>query len=102
MSGGSWDYIYSQIDEVADRLLRPGQSLERRAMGAHVRRLAAAMRAVEWVDSGDMSDDTPQIRAFLAGFGEPDKQTAQVIADDLRTLIATAGETLTQLQSVKP
>jgi len=98
MSGGSWDYAYSQIRDVADRLCRPGQSAERRAMGAHAQRLADAMEAVELLDSDDALDDTEEIRAFLAGFGDPDKQIAAVLAADLRDLIASAGALADRLE----
>ena len=98
MSGGSWDYAYSRIRDVADRLCRPGQSVERRAMGAHVQRLSVAMKAVEWLDSGDTIGDTKEIRAFLAGFGDPDKQIAAVVAADLRDLIASAGALADRLE----
>jgi hypothetical protein len=59
-------------------------------MGAHVQRLSVAMKAVEWLDSGDTSDDSKEIRSFLAGFGDADKQIAAVVVADLRDLIASA------------
>ena len=98
MSGGSWDYVYSRISDTAERLCRPGQSVERRAMGAHVHRLAAAMKAVEWLDSGDTMDDVNEIRTILAGFGDVDKQIAAVVAADLRDLIASAGALADRLE----
>jgi len=66
MSGGSWDYFYYNIDEVADRLCDEKSPL-RRALGQHMRALSHAMHEIEWVDSGDKSspDDTEAIKAVF-------------------------------------
>lgn len=60
MSGGSWDYVYSRIDDIADRLLcsstRTSCTDERRALGRVLKLAAAAMHDIEWVDSCDYSD----------------------------------------------
>lgn len=53
MSGGSWDYVHYKFEEVAERLLDYRQSSSRRALGKHVELIAKALRAIEWVDSGD-------------------------------------------------
>ena len=56
MSGGSWDYFYKQLNDVADRLCAE-QSPLRRAFGEHLRLCAAALHDIEWVDSGDYGKD---------------------------------------------
>lgn len=66
VSGGSWDYFYCRLEEVADRLIEePG--IERKAFGRHLRKCAAALKAIEWVDSCDSSSphDTDAIRKAI-------------------------------------
>ena len=53
MSGGSWDYIYSRIEmDAVDRLCQEKSPL-RRAFGEHLAICCEALKAIEWVDSGD-------------------------------------------------
>jgi hypothetical protein len=56
MSGGSYDYAYGRVAEMADRLEgNSPDSPERMAFVAHLRKVAKAMRDIEWVDSSDKS-----------------------------------------------
>lgn len=68
MSGGSYDYAYAKVDEFAnevaltENLARPGcrsglirPDLRLRFID-HLRKVALAMRAIEWNDSGDGDD----------------------------------------------
>ena len=71
MSGGSWDYVYRHFEETSDRLGRDADPL-RRALGERVALMAAAMRAVEWRDSGDTSEDAEEIRAALGDSADAD------------------------------
>jgi hypothetical protein len=66
MSGGSWDYFYNKLEEVADRLLNEREP-ERRALGRALRTFSPALHAIEWVDSCDWSKpyDTDAIRVAL-------------------------------------
>jgi hypothetical protein len=79
MSGGSYDYAYRHVEAFADALedgvtcpdcgpTRPTgceNNLDRLGFAAHLRKVAAAMKAIEWVDSGDCSHphDTNAIHA---------------------------------------
>lgn len=70
MSGGAWNYAYRTIEDWAVRLQSSsttGNIAARRAMVPHLERLAAAMKAVERVDSFDASSDLEAIQAFLDG-----------------------------------
>lgn len=73
VSGGSWNYFYAKLDEVADRLLetpvdRDGAHARnwalRRAFGLHLKECAKALHAIEWVDSNDWGtgDENEPIR----------------------------------------
>jgi hypothetical protein len=52
MSGGSWNYLYSKVDDMAGTLARSDDPL-RRAFGEHLALVAEAMHDIEWVDSCD-------------------------------------------------
>ncbi|CAB4126979.1 hypothetical protein UFOVP75_50 [uncultured Caudovirales phage] len=82
MSGGSWDYAYHKIRDIAHHLedgtaLRdseavnfefPSQHEARKKLAPIVFALADVMRTIEWVDSSDSSppEDVDAINNFLA------------------------------------
>ena len=65
MSGGSYDYAFSHVSDMADRMAGGVQTPLRIEFAALLERVSVAMRAVEWVDSGDCSygDEDASIRA---------------------------------------
>lgn len=68
MSGGAYGYAYRAVEDMADALEResaPGTL--RLAFASHLHKVVTAMRAVEWVDSGDMSpgDEAEGIEACV-------------------------------------
>ena len=89
MSGGSMDYLSEQVEEAKFA----ENSVLRRAMRKHLGKVAAALRAIEWNDSGDGDPDEEQlIRVCL----QPTDELAQAREDaakakaDLEKAIATA------------
>lgn len=81
MSGGSYDYSYCRVNDMAyDPRVAKGSAL-RRAFSRHLILVSEAMRAIEWMDSGDTSDCDAEIRAVLGEHAE------------LRELITMAEET---------
>jgi len=66
MSGGSWDYFYGRLEDVASRLQCERDPL-RKAFGAHLQKCAKALHDIEWVDSCDCSpgDEVEAIKAVL-------------------------------------
>ena len=54
MSGGAYNHIYIQVEEVAMQLLRHPESY-RKAFGRHLLEVATALHDLEYVDSADMS-----------------------------------------------
>ena len=60
MSGGSWNYLYMQLEEAAQRL-KADPDLLRQALGLHMDWVANAMHAVEWNDSGDGAPDEDKL-----------------------------------------
>ena len=65
MSGGSYQYVFYQIEQLAHDI-RPTSAL-RKAFKAHMVKVAAACKAIEWVDSGDCGegDEDDPIRICL-------------------------------------
>ena len=61
MSGGSMNYLYLNVQEAEFK----ENTAERRAFRKHLNLVAEALRAIEWVDSGDSSEDTKEIMAVL-------------------------------------
>ena len=86
MSGGSWDYICHRVDDTAIRL--DGEKCaHRRALGKHLHVIVAALKAIEWVDSGDWvpPDDIDAIKkVFESG---PDDPTLDFLLKDGEKLI---------------
>lgn len=89
MSGGSYNYAYSRVEDVADALRRSPDSL-RRAFATHLELVAKAMHDIEWVDSHNYvpGDEDEAIRAAL-GANADAAQMAELAAD-LRRLIEEA------------
>jgi hypothetical protein len=62
MSGGTYDYAYSKVMDMADEMERQEQqgfspsTPLRIAFRGLLERVGTAMKAVEWVDSGDCSE----------------------------------------------
>lgn len=82
MSGGSHDYAYNRVADMANCLDHLGQSPLRRAFAEHLRLVSKAMHDVEWVDSCDYSPggDDDAIRAVL-GAAAPLLELAVLIKD---------------------
>lgn len=66
MSGGSYGYAYDVVERFAEALEKgvrmddgrdtgEANCLARRGFAAHLRKVAAAMQAIEWEDSADCS-----------------------------------------------
>lgn len=92
MSGGSYNYVYRQIEDIELRHLTP----ERIAFQKHLKLVAAAMQAIEWVDSCDKSpgDESEAIRKCIpiAAVIEALIEQAEAIIGQLREEIARAKE----------
>jgi hypothetical protein len=65
MSGGSYDYFYSRVEQMADDL--NANTPLRQAFRTHLRKVAKACHDIEWVDSGDcgLGDEDKAIRECL-------------------------------------
>ena len=98
MSGGSYDYAYGRIEDLADDILLEGRCSAaspslREAFKVHLRDVAAACRAIEWNDSNDGADDeTELIRKCLTADAELDQAVtrAKSMTKELREAIKQA------------
>jgi hypothetical protein len=53
MSGGSYDYFYSRIENYAYEVARNANTPERKAFVRLMKHAAEAAKSIEWNDSGD-------------------------------------------------
>jgi hypothetical protein len=89
MSGGSWNYAYEKVEEMAVGLSVSADPL-RRAFASHLKGVARAMKAVEWVDSCDSGpgDEVKPIRLALGKDADP--AILRECVADLDRAVATA------------
>lgn len=81
MSGGAYDYSYQRVMDFVGHLVQgvtsdgdriePSVRERRCKFVAHLELVAEAMRAIEWVDSGDSGTDAER-RAIEAVLGRPE------------------------------
>lgn len=92
MSGGSYDYAYSRVEELACAI-RCDSPL-RRAFCDHLRLVAKALHDIEWVDSYDTApgSEDAAIRACLAPGAELASaiKSAELARDELNDAIERA------------
>jgi hypothetical protein len=101
MSGGSYNYAYSTISDMADNIQRNGNCYAvtpalRTAFAKHLKTVAAACRAIEWNDSGDGDDrETELILACLPVDAELKQaiEDAETAMEALKKAIDNARET---------
>jgi hypothetical protein len=81
VSGGSLDYVYSNVKEAADRIMDDDRPLYR-AFGKHLVLVADALHAVEWEYSNDCGKGTaePNIKKVL-GDSEQQRRLEEILAD---------------------
>lgn len=100
MSGGSYNYAFRHVDEMAESIETRHRSTPlRRAFAEHLKLVGKAMHAIEWVDSGDYGpgDEEAAIKAVLGPHAEA-LALGQLVGDaerlvkDLTDQIAKAKE----------
>lgn len=73
MSGGSYNYAYRHVEDFADEMRAEGgcgdysDPTHRALFRIYLRRVAAAMKAVEWNDSGDGARDESELILACVG-----------------------------------
>jgi hypothetical protein len=74
MSGGAYDYAFGKVTEVAEQIVEKGDCSAapphlRKAFKAHLRKIADALKAIEWNDSGDGDQDEEDLLREILGPG---------------------------------
>ena len=94
MSGGSWEYFYARLDDVATRLCSSRDPL-RRAFGKHLEKCSEALHDIEWVDSGDygIGDEAKAIKVALGKDSpalvlEESRKHAEAALEQLKSALA--------------
>lgn len=80
MSGGSYDYVYFKIEELANDL-RVGDCPHRLAFKDLLYKVAKAAHDIEWVDSGDYGDGD-EIDSIKSIFNDPKQLEVKAAALD--------------------
>jgi len=79
MSGGSYDYFYSKLDDIADRI--DLKNPERKAFVKHLKKVVKALHDIEWVDSYDYGENG-EIEAIMKCILH--KDVLQIAIDDAK------------------
>ena len=92
MSGGSYDYFYSKIEEFAERINK--STPQRRAFYNLLCKVADAAHDIEWVDSGDYGkgDENEAIAKCVSPKFSLDQamRDARQAIEDIQTTISEA------------
>ena len=77
MSGGAYNYAFGHVDTMAGQLEGVHTNTLRKAFQKHLYQVARVMKAVEWADSFDISQDEADeaIRALLGPGAEIEAAT---------------------------
>ena len=83
MSGGSYDYAYTHVNDFADAMREEGSCSAarpalRRAFREHLRLISDAMRAIEWNDSGDGADRETKLLETIVS---PEAELASALSE---------------------
>jgi len=67
MSGGSLNYAYSRVNDIADDIERYATTPLHKAFASHIRDVSVALKDLEWVFSGDYGpgDEIESIRKVV-------------------------------------
>lgn len=91
MSGGSLNYAYSQVENIAYDLLSRSETNLHRSLAAHLMKCAKALHDVEWVLSCDYGpgDEVDAIRAVISRSDEVEqaKETARQLIAELNEIV---------------
>lgn len=87
MSGGSFEYAYCGVDEMASQLLTYSKNPLWLAFAKHLQLVAKAMHDIEWVDSGDY------------GEGQEVEAVEKALGDNWIGI--TAQESLSQIDAIR-
>jgi hypothetical protein len=71
MSGGSLDYVYNKVEDVAQQIAGRAETPEQHAFAAHLLKVSKALHDLEWVWSCDYSQGQ-EVEAIMACINRSD------------------------------
>lgn len=86
MSGGAYNYAYSKLDNFIYEVNRREPSPERRAFLKHLIKVADAMKAIEWNDSGDGADEDTALKEVF-NHGTLSQECHKLLVEDAKEII---------------
>jgi hypothetical protein len=94
MSGGSLNYVFSQVDDAAHEIRRNAETPLHHAFADHLVKVSKALHDIEWLFSGDYGDgrEVEAIREVVSPEAELQSLVAraEAISVDLQRLIVEA------------
>lgn len=104
MSGGSLDYAYNRVEEIAGNVASRATTPLHRAFAGHLMKVAKALHDLEWVWSSDFGkgDEEEAIRAVVSQADVLDTavERAKVVLEELKTEVKNAEETVERIVKV--
>ncbi len=93
MSGGSYDYAYCKLDEMAESVrARDNHRVTRERVAALIRKLSKIMHDIEWIDSGDYGDeDWADVKKQLDEIGEFNEEARKSVETMLLVMFREIG-----------
>ena len=100
MSGGSYDYAYCKIQDLAQDI-RPTTPL-RKAFKKRLKLVSDACREIEWVDSGDSSPGDVEDHLIRAALGaDADRLALKEIAEEAKKISGELNAALEKVEKQK-
>jgi hypothetical protein len=100
VSGGSYDYAYSNLEyKFIDEFRKNANTPQRKAFLKHMEKVTKAMHDIEWVDSGDYGpcDENDAIMACISK-----SDVVETAVADAQETIKSLGKIIEQFGEVKP
>lgn len=94
MSGGKYDYAYAKLDMFIYDFLPKADTVQRKAFLKLVINIQEAMKAIEWVDSGDGADEDAAIQKCFMPWGDAQRDALKAECENLIKEIHKAIEAL--------
>lgn len=96
MSGGSYEYAYQKVEDMAAELEAQRSPL-RRAFAAHLKLIVKAMHDIEWVDSCDYKKGDERAAIVAALEDCPGQNEMTVLVEDVKAALRAFQDSLAQM-----
>ena len=90
MSGGKYDYAYAKVESFIYEFASKANTVQRKSFLKLLVNVQEAMRAIEWVDSGDGADEDAAIQKCFMLWGDTQIDVLKAECDELVKMIENA------------